>query len=67
MKKNRFVFCDYIALLIHENLLSIDKEQNLDSISKVQKDFAFYEFETLRTIDVEDKNGKQYRITIQEL
>lgn len=69
MKQPKIAYCDYIAFLIRENLLSLDKRNLLDEVSRVQFDFGSdNEFEsTTKTIDVLDMQGKQYRITIQEL
>jgi len=66
MKQNH---CDYIAFLIRENLLALDKRNLIDEVGRVQFDLGSNdEFtSTLKTIDVLDMQGKQYRITIQEL
>lgn len=70
-KPVRLAYCDYIADLICKGLLTLDtsREKLLDSVGRVQYDLGFNsEFlSTTKTIDVEDANGKQYRITIQEL
>ena len=62
-------YCDYIAFLIRENLLALDKRNLIDEVGRVQFDLGSNdEFtSTLKTIDVLDMQGKQYRITIQEL
>jgi hypothetical protein len=62
-------YCDYIAFLIRENLLNLDKRNLIDEVGRVQFDLGSNdEFNsTLKTIDVLDMQGKQYRITIQEL
>lgn len=65
----KLAYCDYIAFLIRENLLNLDKRNLIDEVGRVQFDLGSNdEFNsTLKTIDVLDMNGKQYRITIQEL
>jgi hypothetical protein len=69
MKQPILAYCDYIAFLIRENLMDLDKNHLLDEISRVQFDIGMNdEFcSTTKTIDVLDMQGKQYRITIQEL
>ena len=63
-------YCDYIAHLIKTNLKYEDmKDQSmLSSVGKVNWDMtpegAFAS--TKKTIMVEDRNGKQYRITVEE-
>lgn len=61
--------CDYIAFLIRENLMALDKRNLIDEVGKVQYDLGWdNELQTtVKTIDVLDMQGKQYRITIQEL
>jgi hypothetical protein len=67
--KSYIAYCDYIAHLIQGNLKSNDSEKMLSSVSKTQYDltpsgsFA----STKKTIMVEDRNGKQYRITVEEV
>ena len=65
----KLAYCDYIATLIHQTLLSRDTENLIDQVGKIQFDLGPYgEFcSTTKTIDVLDMFGKQYRITIQEL
>jgi hypothetical protein len=64
-------YCDYIAHLIQTELKRIDTDAQklIGSVGNVQYDLGFEgEFcSTMKTIDVEDRFGKQYRITIQEL
>lgn len=70
-KSFRLAYCDYIADLIATGLMPLDtsREKLIDSVGRVQYDLGLEsEFlSTTKTIDVEDRNGKQYRITIQEL
>jgi len=67
--KVRMAYCDYIAHLIQGNLKSNDTERMLSSVGRTQYDtdpsgsFA----STKKTIMVEDRNGKQYRITVEEV
>lgn len=65
----KLAYCDYIAKLIQKNILQIDELQILDQVGKIQFDLGeFGEFcSTTKTIDVLDMQGKQYRITVQEL
>lgn len=65
----KLAYCDYIASLIHKTLLNRDSESLIDQVGKIQFDLGeFGEFcSTTKTIDVLDMQGKQYRITIQEL
>jgi len=60
-------YCDYLAFLIRENLMTLDKRNLIDEVGKVQYDLGWdSELKTtLKTIDVLDMQGKQYRITIQ--
>ncbi len=69
MKQPTIAYCDYIAFLIRENLIDLDKRRLIDNVGKVQFDFGSYdEFtSTAKTIDVLDMQGKAYRITVQEL
>jgi hypothetical protein len=71
MKPFRLAYCDYIAWLISTELKTLDTagQKLLSSVGTVQFDLGhFDEFvSTTKTIDIEDRFGKQYRITIQEL
>ena len=62
-------YCDYIAFTIRENLINIDKRGLIDEVGRVQYDLGIDgdKESSLTTIDVLDMQGKQYRITIQEL
>lgn len=70
-KKPLIAYCDYIAYLIQSNIKALDTESEklLSAVSRIQFDIgANNEYcSTAKTIDVEDRFGKQYRITIQEL
>lgn len=65
----KIAYCDYIAHIIRENLLINDDESMIDEVGKIQyhldDEGAFAS--TMKTIDVLDMQGKQYRITVQEL
>jgi hypothetical protein len=69
MKTLRIAYCDYIAHVIKTNLLVNDSEKLLDEVGNIQFDLGIEgEFNsTMKTINVSDIFGKQYRITIQEL
>lgn len=68
MKQPKLAYCDYIAYIIRENLMQLDERKLLDAIGRVQFDFGTGdEFTTTKSIDVLDMQGKQYRITVQEL
>lgn len=70
-KPVRLAYCDYIAHLISTELKTLDTagQRLLASVGRVQFDLGHYDefLSTTKTIDVEDRYGKQYRITIQEL
>ena len=69
LPKSYLVYCDYIANTIVNNLKSNDTERLLASVSKPQYDmtesgsFA----STKKTINVEDRSGTRYRITVEEV
>jgi hypothetical protein len=69
LPKVRLAYCDYIAHLIQGNLKANDTEKMLSSVGRTQYDtdpsgsFA----STKKTIMVEDRNGKQYKITVEEV
>ena len=55
-------------LFIKKELLAHDHARLLDEVGKIQFNFGPEgEFDTTKTIDVLDMQGKMYRITIQEL
>jgi hypothetical protein len=68
MNSLRLAYCDYIAHLIGGNLKSNDTERMLTSVARTEWDLdergAFRS--TLKKIRVQDRNGKNYLITIQE-
>ena len=67
--KGIIAYCDYIANLITVNLKANDEERLLSSVSKpkydLTEDGSFKS--TKKTIEVEDRFGKQYRITVEEI
>lgn len=67
--KPLLAYCDYIANLISVELKTLDKERLIEKVGRVEYDYGIDgEFcSTMKTIDVQDRFGKQYRITIQEL
>jgi hypothetical protein len=69
--KGIIAYCDYIAALISANLKASDNEDKrlLSSVSKpkydLTEDGSFKS--TKKTIEIEDRFGKQYRITVEEI
>jgi hypothetical protein len=61
-------YCDYIGHLISGNLKSNDTERLLSSVGRPEFDLteegSFQS--TKKTILVEDRYGKKYRVTIEE-
>jgi len=68
LPKSYVAYCDYIAHTISKELKANDTERLLSSVSRPQFDitpegkFA----STKKTIEVEDRFGKKYRITVEE-
>jgi hypothetical protein len=62
-------YCDYIAYLIRGNLKANDMEKMLSSVSHPKLDLAASGamLSTKKTIDVEDRSGKKYKITVEEV
>ena len=62
-------YCDYIAHTISKELKANDTERLLSSVSRPKYDvtpdgkFA----STKKTIEVEDRFGKKYRVTVEEV
>ena len=69
LPKSYVAYCDYIAHTISKELKSSDTERLLASVSKPQYDLtasgAFAS--TKKTIEVEDRYGKKYRVTVEEV
>ena len=69
LPKSYLVYCDYIAHLIVGNLKANDTERLLSSVSRPKYDvtesgsFA----STKKTIEVEDRFGTKYRVTVEEV
>jgi hypothetical protein len=67
--KSYVAYCDYIANTIVGNLKANDTERLLSSVSRPQYDLtdtgAFKS--TKKTINVEDRFGKKYRVTVEEV
>jgi hypothetical protein len=69
LPKSYLVYCDYIANVISKELKVNDTECLLASVSRSKYDltesggFA----STKKTIEVEDRNGTKYRITVEEV
>jgi len=68
MPKSYIAYCDYIAHAVVGNLKANDTEKLIASVSRPKYDLtqsgAFVS--TKKTILVEDKNGRKYRITVEE-
>ena len=62
-------YCDYIASLIRGNLKANDVEKLLSSVSAPKMHLAASGtfLSTMKTIDVEDRHGKKYRVTVEEV
>lgn len=71
VKPPRLAYCDYIAWLISTELKALDTtgQKLLASVDRVRFDLGAHDefLSTTKTIDIEDRFGKQYRITVQEL
>jgi len=69
LPKSYLVYCDYIASVISKELKVNDTERLLASVSRPKYDltesggFA----STKKVIEVEDRNGTKYRITVEEV
>ena len=69
LPKSYVVYCDYIAHTIVNNLKANDAEKLLSSVSRPQYDLtdtgAFAS--TKKVVNVEDRNGRKYRVTVEEV
>ena len=69
LPKSYVAYCDYIAHNIVNNLKANDTERLLSSVSRPKYDltpeggFA----STKKTIEVEDRNGRKYIVTVEEV
>jgi hypothetical protein len=65
----KLAYCDYIAHTISKELKANDHERLLSSVGRPQYDVtpegAFAS--TKKTIEVSDRFGKNYRITVEEV
>ena len=70
-KQSPIAYCDYIAHLIQGNLKHEDtKDQNmLSSVGRIKLDLTEGGAlaSTKKTIFIEDRNDKKYRITVEEM
>ncbi len=62
-------YCDYIATVISKELKANDTERLLASVSRPKYDLSESgSFQsTKKTIEVEDRFGKKYRVTVEEV
>jgi hypothetical protein len=69
LPKSYVAYCDYIAHTISKELKVNDTEKLLASVSRPQYDLtesgAFAS--TKKVINVEDRFGKKYRVTVEEV
>ena len=65
----KLAYCDYIAHTISKELKAVDTEKLLSSVGRPEFDLtetgAFRS--TAKTIYVEDRYGKKYKITVEEV
>jgi len=65
----KLAYCDYIAHLISKELKAIDSEKLLSSVSRPQydvgEDGSFRS--TKKTIEIEDRFGTKYRVTVEKV
>jgi hypothetical protein len=68
LPKSYIAYCDYIAHTIVGNLKANDSEKLLSSVGRPEYDLnAEGSFaSTKKTILVEDRNGRKYRVTVEE-
>jgi len=61
-------YCDYISAITTLGLKNLDAEAKIKTIGYPEMDLHAdgYMVSTKRTIMVQDKNGKSYRITVEE-
>jgi len=69
LPKSYIAYCDYIAHTIVGNLKANDTQKLLSSVGRPEYDLnAEGSFvSTKKTIMVEDRNGKKYRVTVEEV
>jgi hypothetical protein len=65
----KLAYCDYIAQTIQKNIKANDTEKFISSVGRVQFDLdengSFRS--TKKKIQVEDRQGKKYLITVEEM
>jgi hypothetical protein len=62
-------YCDYIAHVISRSFLNDKPENMIESVGPIEMDLHPTEgwfVSTKKTISMVDKNGKRYRVTIEE-
>lgn len=66
-------YCDYIAYTIVKPALDTDSNSNmgmLTKVSEVKMDLckkAGYMLSTTKTIMITDKNGREYKVTVEDV
>ena len=64
-------YCDYIAYLIQKELKTVDcnEQRLLSSVGRARLDLdaSGALASTKKTIEVEDRQGKKYKITVEEV
>lgn len=69
LPKSYVAYCDYIAHTIVGNLKANDTEKLISSVGRPQYDLTptggFRS--TKKTIEVEDRFGRKYRVTVEEV
>ena len=64
----KLAYCDYIAKTISTALKTQDIEHLIDSVGRIQYDEMDSKLlSSKKTIMVSDVNGKEYRITVEEV
>jgi hypothetical protein len=61
------VYVDYITSLIQGNLKSNDVMKYLSSVGEAEFDLTDENYLKSKTILVEDRNNRQYKITVEEV
>lgn len=71
MRPPMLAYCDYVADLIKRSLITMDQRDQhlLSDIGKVKYDLDSYGalISTKKTIEVTDRYGKKYRVTVEEV
>lgn len=70
LKPVQLCYADYIAYRIADTLGAADHQRIIHSVSKVHWDLhptEGYMLSTKKTVNVVDKNGKSYRVTVEEI